>query len=598
VKPWLSLSCSYGRRHSKPFVGVLGLMILDIGFNVLTPWPLKLIVDNVLPGEPLPDAVSWMGFLPGASSAGALLAWLALATILLFIGRRIVLMIKDYLQAGAATRIKLDLAGDVFLHMQKLSLRFHGTQKAGDLLRRVIDDTDFVRSFITGVILPALTSVVTLLVMFWVMWKINPFLSLVSLLAALPMPILMRWLTPRMSERSYEQHKAEGVVMAVAEQTMTSLPVVQAFGRESHEEARFRGSSHQAISKYLQSTRTQLLFSLAVGSVTALGTAALITLGGFQVQAGQLSIGGLLVFLAYLAAIYQPIETLASLAAGYANSEGQARRVMQVLDADDRVPDPTSARTFVARHDRPGITVTFENVSFGYEPNRPVLNNINLTVRAGETVALVGATGVGKTTLASLVPRFLDPCKGRVLFDGIDVRDIQLRSLRQQVALVLQDSFLLPLSIAENIAYGRPNAGSEDIAAAAVAANADEFILSLPQGYDTVIGERGATLSGGQRQRLSIARALLKDAPILILDEPTSALDAKTEAVILEALERLMTNRTTFIIAHRLSTIRNADSIIVLQDGAVVEQGSHVELMAKGGAYMKLVNLHSQGEMR
>jgi ATP-binding cassette subfamily B protein/subfamily B ATP-binding cassette protein MsbA len=567
VTPWLSLSLRYARRHAAPFGVVLGLMLLEIGFTVLTPWPLKLIVDNVLPGQPLPDAAAWIVLLPRADDQQGLLSWLALATLLLFASRQAALMIKGYIQAGAATRIKLDLGRDLFIALLRLSLRFHHAHKAGDLVRRVVNDTDFVRLLIVGVVLPALTSAVTLLVMFGVMWAIHPTLSLLALLAALPMPFLMRWLAPRMSRRSYEQYEAEGDLMAVAEQAITSLPMVQAFGGEADEEQRFHGSSRRAIRAYLRVTHTQLQYGVAIGAMTALGTAALMVLGGIQVEAGNLSIGSLLVFLAYLAASYQPLETLANLSATYANSEGQARRVMQVLDADDEVPERPTAHPFARQPNRQGIAVTFENVTFGYEPGRPVLRDISLNVQVGETIALVGSTGAGKTTLASLVPRFFDPWEGRVLLDGTDARDLQLRSLRQQIALVLQEPFLLPLSIAENIAYGRPDASRDDIIAAAVAANADEFIRHLPDGYDTVIGERGATLSGGQRQRLAIARALLKDAPILILDEPTSALDTKTEALILEALERLMANRTTLIIAHRLSTIRNAGRIVEL--GAV-----------------------------
>ena len=567
MTPWLSLSLRYARRHAAPFGVVLGLMLLEIGFTVLTPWPLKLIVDNALPGQPLPDAAAWIALLPRADDQQGLLSWLALATLLLFASRQAALMIKGYIQAGAATRIKLDLGRDLFIALLRLSLRFHHAHKAGDLVRRVVNDTDFVRLLIVGVVLPALTSAVTLLVMFGVMWAIHPTLSLLALLAALPMPFLMRWLAPRMSRRSYEQYEAEGDLMAVAEQAITSLPMVQAFGGEADEEQRFHGSSRRAIRAYLRVTHTQLQYGVAIGAMTALGTAALMVLGGIQVEAGNLSIGSLLVFLAYLAASYQPLETLANLSATYANSEGQARRVMQVLDADDEVPERPTAHPFARQPNRQGIAVTFENVTFGYEPGRPVLRDISLNVQVGETIALVGSTGAGKTTLASLVPRFFDPWEGRVLLDGTDARDLQLRSLRQQIALVLQEPFLLPLSIAENIAYGRPDASRDDIIAAAVAANADEFIRHLPDGYDTVIGERGATLSGGQRQRLAIARALLKDAPILILDEPTSALDTKTEALILEALERLMANRTTLIIAHRLSTIRNAGRIVEL--GAV-----------------------------
>jgi ATP-binding cassette subfamily B protein/subfamily B ATP-binding cassette protein MsbA len=586
--PWLSLSYRYARLQAAPFAIVLGLMLLEIVFTVLTPWPLKLIVDNVLPGQTLPDAAAWIGLLPGADDPHGLLGWLAVATLLLFAGRQAALMIKGYVQAGAATRIKLDLAKDLLDVLQKLSLRFHHAHKAGDLVRRVVNDTDFVRLLIVGVVLPAMTSALTLLVMFGVMWVINPTLSLLALLAALPMPFLMRWLAPRLSQRSFEQYEAEGELMAVAEQSISSLPMVQAFGGEAGEEARFRGGSRRAIRAYLRVTRTQLQYAVAIGSMTALGTAALMVLGSLQVEAANLSIGSLLVFLAYLAASYQPLETLANLSTAYANSEGQARRVIQVFDAEDEVPERSTACPFVRQSGRQGIGVSFENVTFGYEPGRPVLKDIDLHVQAGETVALVGNTGAGKSTLASLVPRFFDPWEGRVLLDGTDARDLQLRSLRQQVALVLQEPFLLPLSVAENIAYGRPDASREEIVAAAVAANADEFIRHLPDGYDTVIGERGATLSGGQRQRLGIARALLKDAPILILDEPTSALDTKTEALILEALERLMANRTTFIIAHRLSTIRNTDRVVVLKGGTIAEQGSEAQLLTLGGAYQHL----------
>jgi ATP-binding cassette subfamily B protein/subfamily B ATP-binding cassette protein MsbA len=599
MKAWLSLSVHYARRRWGPFVAILGLMVIDVGFNVLTPWPLKLIVDNVLPGNPLPEPVSWLALLPGATQASTLLGWLALVTLLLFAGRQAVLMAKGYAQAGAATRIKLDLAGDLFAHLQSVSLRYHGANKAGDLVHRVMNDTDFIRQLVIGVVLPGLTSAVTLLVMAWIMWQIDPLLTSVAFLAALPMPLLMRWMTPRMSERSYEQYQAEGALMAVAEQAITSLPMVQAFGREPDEEQRFRGGSNDAIRAYLRLTRTHLNYALVIGTVTALGTAALIVLGGLHVHATSLSLGSLLVFLAYLAAVYQPLETLANLSAAFANSEGQARRVTQMFEAKDEVTERSSARPFVRRTGGPGIAVTFEGVTFGYEPDRPVLKGIDLLVRAGETVALVGATGAGKTTLASLVPRFFDPWEGRVLIDGVDARDIQLRSLRQQVSLVLQEPFLLPLSVADNIAYGRPEASREQIVAAAVAANAEEFIHQLPEGYDTIIGERGATLSGGQRQRLAIARALLKDAPILILDEPTSALDAKTEALILEAMERLMAGRTTFIIAHRLSTIRKAERIVVLKDGTIAEQGSHEELASRCGLYNPLfgaqLGMSSQG---
>jgi ATP-binding cassette subfamily B protein/subfamily B ATP-binding cassette protein MsbA len=339
----------------------------------------------------------------------------------------------------------------------------------------------------------------------------------------------------------------------------------------------------------LHAILAQVQFKVGVGSVTALGTALIMLIGGFQALNGSLSIGSLLVFLAYLASLYAPMETLAYISSGYATAAAGARRVLEILDVEEKVQDAPGAKPL--RRDRVRGHIRLEQVSFGYETDAPVLHHISLEARPGETLALVGATGAGKSTLAALIPRFFDPWQGCVLFDDIDVRQIQLTSLRAQIALVLQEPFLLPLTVAQNIAYARPTATRSEIVAASEAANAEEFIQRLPQGYDTVLGERGATLSGGQKQRLAIARALLKDAPVLILDEPTAALDAHTEALLLEALERLMTGRTTLIIAHRLSTIRKADQIVVLDRGKIVEMGTHQQLLTRNGYYHRLYSV-------
>jgi ATP-binding cassette subfamily B protein/subfamily B ATP-binding cassette protein MsbA len=577
----------YARPEAPRLLLVSVLMLIGVFLDLLKPWPLKLIVDHVLVQAPLPAWAAGLAALPGAGAPTSQLVWLAAATVGLFVAAQLLAAMQNYVQAGASTRMTYHLAGALYDHMQRLSLRYHSCHKSGDLVRRVTVDSGCVRDLYIGVGMQLLTSVTSLVLMFAVMWRLDPLLSLVALFVAPLLLLLIRLFDRPMTERGYAYQQLEGEMMALAEQTLTSLPVVQAFNREEYEDRRFRELTHNTLAAYLRSILAQTQFGVGVGSVTAVGTAVMMAVGGMQVLSGSLTVGTLLVFLTYLAALYAPLENIAYLAATYAAAVASGRRVLEVMAAEDSVHDTPCARPLLAKargH------VRLEGVTFGYEEGRSTLRQVDLEARPGETVAIVGATGAGKSTLMSLIPRFYDPWAGRITLDGVDVRAIQLASLREQVAVLLQEPFLLPLSVADNIAYGRPGAIRAEIEQAAAAAQADEFICRLPQGYDTVIGERGATLSGGQRQRLAIARALLKDAPVLILDEPTAALDAETEASLMVALARLTAGRTTLIIAHRLSTIAQADKIIVFAEGSKVEEGTHQQLLARRGAYYCMVD--------
>ena len=593
---WLRLT-----RYARPEAGglvVIGLLTLaGIGLDLLKPWPMKVIVDNALHGQPLPSGITSLTALPGAATPFGLLAWMAAATVLLFIAAQALRMLQNYVQTGVGARMLYALGAELFDHVQRLSLAFHSRHKSGDLIRRVTNDCTCVRDLILWVYLLAASSLISLVSMFAVMWSLDRLLALVALLALPPLAILIRAFAQPMAQLTYEQQQREGEMMALVEQTLTALPMVQAFSREQHEDKRFRSVSQRTVAAFLNSIASQLKFKIGTTSVTAVGTAVVMVLGGLRVLDGNLTLGGLLVILAYLSALYGPMETLAYLASGFAGAAAGARRVLEVLDADDRVRDAPGAVPLPGAPAGRGAHVCLEDVQFGYQPDRPVLRGVSLEAQPGQRVALVGPTGAGKSTLATLIPRFYDPWAGRILINGADLRSVQLDALRAGMALVLQEPFLLPLTVAENIAYGRPGASREEVIAAAVTARADAFIRRLPHGYDTLIGERGASLSGGERQRLAVARALLKDAPLLILDEPTSALDAETEFLLMEGLKRLMQGRTTLLIAHRLATIRQADRIFFQQDGRVVEDGTHAELTSRGGPYARFSAIQFGGNV-
>jgi ATP-binding cassette subfamily B protein len=575
----------YALRRWPETLAVLASMMLGVALSVLQPWPMKLLVDNVLNGKPLsPDAPHFLRASLGAMPREQLLIWSVAGTVVLFLLNWAVGLLGAYFGTGLGQRMVYDLAAQLFAHLQRLSLGFHSRKQLGDTIRRVTSDCSCVSTIVLGALVPVLTALLTLAAMFSVMWKMNPTLTLLSLTVVPFMVFVFRRYARPLLERGYAQQEAEGRLFNLIEQTLSSIPAIQAYTFEDENERRFQVCADDNLATLFASTKVQVQFKSLISLATALGTAGILWLGGREVLAGNLTVGEILVFLSYLASLYAPLNSLMFTSSTIQGAAASAQRVIEILETTHDVADKPNAKPL---GDTRGH-VRVENVTFGYNPGAPFLRGVSLEALPGETVAIVGPTGAGKSTLVGLVPRFFDPWEGNVKLDARDLREIPLKDLRNQIALVLQEPFLFPLTIAENIAYGRPSASFSEIESAARAANAHNFIERLPERYHTKIGERGATLSGGERQRLSIARALLKNAPILILDEPTSALDAETEALLLEALERLMKGRTTLIIAHRLSTIRNANRIAVVKDGQIIELGTHAELIAKAGLYARL----------
>ncbi len=575
-------------RYLWPHWRVLGVVVgtigISIGLDVLRPWPTKLLVDQVLGQQPVPSSLSrFLESAPGPQGIEGLLLWVCVSTVLIFLLNSLVSIVNTSAYVRLGQRMVYDLGADLFLHLQRLSLLFHSRRPVGDTISRVLGDTYCVQILITGALLPVLHSIAMLISMFAIMWRLEPTMTLLSLSVTPFLILVLQVFDQPMKERTREQRDLEGSMMSVVQDALSAIPAVQAFNREELEHKRFQGYADSIVVAYQRATAVAMWFKLFCGLVTAIGAAAIMWLGAHYVFEGKVTVGTILVFLSYLESLYSPLNSIAYTASTLQYASASADRVLEVLNTPLEVQDLPEAKEIQIRGH-----VRYENVTFGYETNRPVLQEISLDVQPGQIIAIVGPTGAGKTTLVNLLLRFYDPWSGRVLIDNQDIRRLRVRCLRQQVAIVLQEPFLFPLTVAENIAYGRPEATREEIVAAAVAANADQFIRRLPHGYDTVIGERGATLSGGEKQRLSIARALLKDAPILILDEPTSALDARTESLLLDALNRLMRGRTTFLIAHRLSTTRHADHILVLDHGNIVEQGGHAELLALRGLYATL----------
>jgi ATP-binding cassette, subfamily B, bacterial len=564
-------------RYYQPFWGktIIGLFLslVGIGLNLLKPWPFKIIVDDFL--RPTPAARGdWSTWVP--------LLCLALVVIQVIWG--IINWITNYLFVKIGLQALLKLRTDLYSHLQRLSLKFHDARRSADSSFRVAYDSQSIQTIYNKGFTNIFASVIALIGTFIVMLRLDWVLTLLSL-AIVPLIVgAIYFFARRIRCESTSIQEHESAVLAQAQEGLSSIRMVHAFGREDFEVMQFHQQAQQSLQANLRLTLTNVNSALVISTLMVIGTAAMYYVGTLHVLAGTLSLGSLLVFSAYLLMLYQPLESLTYTAWAMEGATAGAKRCFEILDSQDDVRDSPNAVDISSAKG----AIAFRSVDFGYAESRIVLRDINLSIAPNQIVGLVGGTGAGKSTLLSLVPRFYDPTTGSVMLEGRDVREITKKSLRAQIAIVLQDTLLFSTSVRENIAYGRPDAKEEEIIEAARRAQADEFIRQMPQGYSNLVGERGGHLSVGQRQRIGIARAFLKNAPILLLDEPTSALDPSTEAAIMETIKELMRGRTTLIATHRLATIHNLDQIIVLDHGRIIEQGRGPELLTRGGVYAKL----------
>ncbi len=553
------------------------LTLLASAFNVLRPWPMKYIVDTLLPAAAAHSVVH-----DGWSVPAILAAVCALMVVFHLLAGGIGYMVS-VITLRVSLQALLRLRTELYAYLHSLPLKFHDQRRSADSSFRVAYDSQSIQAVYSKWFF-VFQSAIALVATFGTMWALDRQIAVLSLLIVPFMVLAIYWYAKRIREQSTAIAEKESAVLTVAQEGLSSVKIVQAFGREEYEVAQFQSSAKQSLEANLTLNATSMRSALIVGTLVATGSAAMFYLGARHVMDGKLSLGDIWWLSTLVLMLYQPLEALTHVAWGLQGAAAGTQRCFEVLDRENDVPDAPDAKEL------PPVKgeVVLENVSFGYDEKRLVFHDVNVRIAPGQTVAFVGGTGAGKSTMLSLVPRFYDPVKGRVSVDGHDLRTLTKRSLRAQISIVLQDTLLFSTTIRENIAYGRPDATEAEIVEAAKRAQAHEFIAAMPGGYASQVGERGGHLSVGQRQRIGIARAFLKNAPILILDEPTSALDPQTEAAIMTTLEDLMRGRTTLIITHRIATIHRVDNIIVLSEGTVVEQGRGDELVAKGGRYAQL----------
>lgn len=579
---YLSRVLRYLRPYTRPAIGSAVITVVVALLALLAPWPLKILFDSVLGNHPLPGVVEPV-LAPLLDRKMMLLLVVVLAGFGITLVENGLSVLNSYLQTRLEQGMILNFRSDLFQHAQRLSMGYHDRRRSGGLIFAINFQADAAAGVVMA-IQPLVQSGLTLIGMFWLTAHINLQLALLSLVVVPFLYWSVGYYINNIQDRLREVKGMEAESLSIVHEAVSMMRVIVAFGRESHEFRRFRRQGQRAVEARVGVTVRQTLFSLIVNTTTAAGTALVLGFGVYQITQGAMTGGELLVVLTYIGSIYGPLEAISNTIGSLQDRFIALEMAFDLLDTDAEIEDAPNA---VALERARGHLV-YDDVDFSYSGRAETLKRISFEAEPGEVIGIVGPTGAGKTTLVSLIPRFYDPTSGRVLLDGKDIREITLRSLRAQASVVMQESLLFSTSIADNIRYARLDATMEEIMAAARAANAHDFITRMPQGYETSLGERGGRLSGGERQRIAIARAFLRDAPILILDEPTSAIDSRTESVIIDALERLMQGRTTFMIAHRLSTLRAAGKILVMDGGEIVQQGSHEELIGQPGLYRQL----------
>ena len=576
------------RSYMGPYRWRLALLavvsVIEVAVGALTPWPLKVVVDNVLVGHPLPHWAQAIVNPIGGATAVGLLVIVLLGGLVLQVASQVISMWHTQIQVDTGQRMVYDLRARLFAHLQALDMRYHNSVSAGDAVYRLDADAYCIDNIVMTGLFPLASAALTLIVMLTILVRLDATLALLALVVVPFLYWILRVYTAPMGERAERVKELESTLSERLYESFSAIRVIKSFARERYEQQRYGRRADETMQARIRLTWQESLFSVGITSVTIVGTTLVLWVGGMHVLRGELTLGSLLVVIAYLESVYGPLSAIAHTAGSLQEAFASARRVRKTLAVTPEVDDEP-------RGMNPGSVrghVVFDRVSFGYDTHPGVLHEISFEARPGETVALVGLTGSGKTTAVSMIPRFHDPQSGRVLIDGHDVRAYDLRALRERIALVQQDPVLFRGTIAENIRYGRLDATDEDVRRAAIAAHADEFIVRLGNGYEDEVGETGSGLSGGERQRMSIARAVLKDAPILILDEPTSSLDAISEEIVFSALRRLRAGRTTIVIAHRLSTIRDADRILVLDRGRIVASGRHDDILEQSDLYRRM----------